>query len=158
VRLTLTEGNTYKNIYFPKHGHQKKCKNVQRPLFTPTVDLSQHVNKTPIHLVTLPLKEVRVTRRGTTTVDKKPNIFARLSLKFYIVHKHNQRPREYLSTHPIYAVHFYDFKYCVYVHRKPTNKFNLSSSAQNLRLTSMFSSLLARRQKNQKKCTFKNFV
>jgi hypothetical protein len=87
----IIEGNTYKNIYFPKHGHQKKCNNLQRPLFTPTLDLSKHVNKTPIHLVTLPFKEVKVTRWGTNTVDKKTNIFARLSLKFYIVYKHNQR-------------------------------------------------------------------
>ncbi len=81
VGFTLSKEIHIKNVYFPKHGHQKKCKNVQRPLFTPTVDLSKHVNKTPIHLVTLPFKEVRVTRWGATTVDKKPNIFARLSLK-----------------------------------------------------------------------------
>jgi hypothetical protein len=98
IKRSWAHINRRKNIkkyLFSKAWASEKCKNQQRPLFTPTVDLSKHVNKTPIHLVTLPFKKVRVTRWGATTVDKKPNIFARLSLKFYIVHKHHQRPREY---------------------------------------------------------------
>ncbi len=80
----IIEGNTYKNVYFPKHGHQKKCNNLQRLLFTPTLYLSKHVNKTPIHLVTLPFKEVKVTRWGTTTVDKKRIFLQDFHLSFIL--------------------------------------------------------------------------